>query len=127
MGLNPVAGAIAGADWGAPTGPWGAAAGAAGGAAAALCLALPTCRDAVGNAARRIVKACSDDDNYDACTAGWMDEVANYCAKTFSGGAYRRCVSRANDRLRACKRDGGHWPPNGPGRWSRQDEHRFRP
>jgi RHS repeat-associated protein len=66
-------------------------------------------------------------ENGDACVAGWIDETDNYCAVVFSGSAYRRCVNRANDRLLACKREGGRWPPNGPDRWSYQDEHGLRP
>ena len=76
----------------------------------------------------KIAKHCSNDGNGgDSCVAGWLNEVYNYCATTFSGAKYRHCKNRANDWRRACKRERGHWPPSGSGRWSYQDEHRFRP
>ncbi len=70
---------------------------------------------------------CEDDD--DPCQAGWWHEYETYCYNTFGKlrGALRRCRDRANDRLHACKHSGGRWPPNGPDRWSWQDENRFRP
>ena len=67
MGLQAAAAAAAGAEWGSAAWPWGAAAGAAGGAAAALCLASPTCRDALGDAARKVVDACSGRDDDKPC------------------------------------------------------------
>jgi RHS repeat-associated protein len=66
----------------------------------------------------------------DPCVAGWIYETEVYCPETFGGNrkAFRHCIDRANDRLWACKHNGGRWPPeDGPDPWSWQDEHRFRP
>jgi hypothetical protein len=92
------------------------------------------CMRTVGPAAIRVYKACKavgdalggDDDS---CQAGWWYEYDVYCYRTFKSnrGALGRCRDRANDRLRACKNNGGRWPPSGPDRWSWQDEFRFRP
>ncbi|MBL9064773.1 MAG: RHS repeat-associated core domain-containing protein [Sphingopyxis sp.] len=73
-----------------------------------------------------IFSSYSNDDK-DSCVAGWIEETEGYCTR-FRGVRYRRCLDRANDRLHACKHQGGIWPPpNGPDRWSIQDEYGFRP
>jgi RHS repeat-associated protein len=115
-------------------GPIGAAA-CAGGLALSYCLITPACRDALrppGNPPRNPPRdfpkpTCKDDDGDDSCVKGWDREANGYCVATFRGEARRRCRRRAADRLRACRREGGHWPPSGPDRWSYQDERRFRP
>jgi RHS repeat-associated protein len=64
---------------------------------------------------------CQPEDE-DSCVAGWMREFYGYCER-FRGVARHRCRSRANDRLAACKHQGGRWPPpKGPPRWTPRDE-----
>lgn len=57
----------------------------------------------------------------DPCTEGWYNEFYFYCDR-FRGYANRRCKDRANDRLHACKHNGGQWPPASPPRWTHRNE-----
>lgn len=131
MGLNTIA---AGAGFGgAIGGPPGAVIGGIIGGGVLACYLAPACRDAFvpkdPPRPPRNPPSPSPSQPEDCCTAGWIEETEDYCVSTFGriSGAYRRCVNRANDRLRACKREGGVWPPIGPNRWSWADENRFRP
>jgi RHS repeat-associated protein len=58
----------------------------------------------------------------DRCVDGWMYETEVYCPQNFTGKGYWNCMRRADDRLRACKRE-GRWPPSGPNRWTIFDEY----
>jgi RHS repeat-associated protein len=86
------------------------------------------CMRTIGVAAIRVSKACNsigktisvvvnNKGEGDRCVDGWLYETEVYCPKNFKGDAYFRCLKRAGDRLRACKRE-GQWPPSGPRRWS---------
>jgi RHS repeat-associated protein len=110
----------------------GAAACSPGGPAAVVCAGAGAAEGAgygaiIGGTLGSMSSACSGSNartmpRSDSCVAGWMEEHGSYCPSTFGGAAVRRCQSRANDRLQACYREGGVWPPSGPDRWSYRDE-----
>ena len=73
----------------------------------------------------KLKELCTPDD--DPCLKQWERESADCLKWSFGGGRWvRACQSRANDRLRLCRGNGGTMPPDAPEPW-RPDSDQRRP